>query len=56
MQIEFNKDLRLKELENKRLLNIEQNLEAEKYRKDRWEHKLNEIEMKKSKAAANHKM
>lgn len=51
LQIEFNKAERAKELEANRLLKIEQNLDAERYKKDRWEQKLKQAETKKANAA-----
>ncbi|KAF0762981.1 inner centromere protein-like [Aphis craccivora] len=50
IQIEFNKAERTKELEANRLLKIEQNLDAERYKKDRWEQKLKQAETKKANA------
>ncbi|KAE9540781.1 hypothetical protein AGLY_004026 [Aphis glycines] len=41
---------RAKELEANRLLKIEQNLDAERYKKDRWEQKMKQAETKKANA------
>jgi len=49
--MEFNEGERAKELEADRLLKIEQNLDAERYKTDRWEQKLKQAEMKKANAA-----
>lgn len=51
MQIEFNKVERAKELAADRLLKIGQNLDAERYKKDRWEQKLKQAETKKANMA-----
>jgi len=51
IQIIFNEVQRAKELEADRLLKIEQNLEAEQYKMDRWEQKLKQAETKKANAA-----
>ncbi|KAE9541124.1 hypothetical protein AGLY_004369 [Aphis glycines] len=50
LQIIFNKAERAKELEANRLLKIEQNLDAERYKKDRWEQKMKQAETKKANA------
>ncbi|XP_025195475.1 LOW QUALITY PROTEIN: coiled-coil domain-containing protein 173-like [Melanaphis sacchari] len=47
IQIEFNKAEKAKELEANRLLKIKQNLDAEQYKRDRWEQKLKQAETKK---------
>lgn len=49
--MEFNEAERAKELEADRLLKIEQNLDAERYKTDRWEQKLKQAETKKANAA-----
>lgn len=51
MQIEFNKAMEIKAQEEERLLKIEQNMEAEQYRKDRWNEKLKQAEKRKANAA-----
>jgi len=51
IQIQFNEAQRAKELEEDRLLKMEQNLDAERYKTDRWEQKLKEAETKKANAA-----
>lgn len=50
IQIKFNEIQRAKELEADRLLKIEQNLEAERYKTDQWEQKLKQAETKKANA------
>jgi len=52
IQIKFNEVQRAKELEADRLLKIEQNLDAERYKTDRWEQKLKQADMKKANAAS----
>jgi len=49
--MEFNDAERAKELEANRLLKIEQNLDVERYKTDRWEQKLKQAETKKVNAA-----
>ncbi|XP_060875980.1 DNA ligase 1-like isoform X2 [Metopolophium dirhodum] len=51
IQIIFNEVQRAKELEADRLLKMEQNLDAERYKTDQWEQKLKQAEMKKANAA-----
>lgn len=51
IQIKFNEVQRAKELEADRLLKIEQNLDAERYKTDRWEQKLKQADTKKANAA-----
>ncbi|XP_022168579.1 trichohyalin [Myzus persicae] len=51
IQMKFNEAERAKELEADRLLKIEQNLDAERYKTDRWEQKLKQAETKKANAA-----
>ncbi|XP_026822616.1 vicilin-like seed storage protein At2g18540 [Rhopalosiphum maidis] len=51
IQMEFNDVERAKELEANRLLKIEQNLDVERYKTDRWEQKLKQAETKKANAA-----
>ena len=51
IQIIFNEAQRAKELEADRLLKMEQNLDAERYKTDQWEQKLKLAETKKANAA-----
>jgi len=51
MQMAFNEAQKAKELEADRLLKIEQNLDAERYKTDRREQKLKQAETKKAYAA-----
>jgi len=51
IQIKFNEVQKAKELEADRLLKMEQNLDAERYKTDQWEQKLKQAETKKANAA-----
>ncbi|CAI6375139.1 unnamed protein product [Macrosiphum euphorbiae] len=51
IQIIFNEVQKAKELEADRLLKMEQNLDAERYKTDQWEQKLKQAETKKANAA-----
>jgi len=48
MQMKFNEVQKAKELEADCLLKIEQNVNAERYKADRWEHKLKQAQTKKA--------
>jgi len=48
IQIAFNEVQRAKELEADRLLKMEQNLDAERYKTDQWDEKLKQAETKKA--------
>lgn len=50
--MEFNKMEKKKALEEDNLMKVEFNLEAERYRNDRWELKLKQAEIKKTNADA----
>jgi len=51
MQVEFNKAERARVLEEERLLKLEQNSDAERYKRDRCEQKLKQAEKKEALAA-----
>ncbi|VVC37830.1 Hypothetical protein CINCED_3A011903 [Cinara cedri] len=51
LQMEFNKKERESNTEKERLLHAEQNLDAERYKKERWEQKLQDAKTKKDKSA-----
>jgi len=51
MQVEFNKAEMARVLEEERLLKLEQNSDAERYKRDQYEQKLKQAEKKEAYAA-----